>query len=54
MNCQIKLYSDKNEKFTGKNSTHIPVMTGEVLKYLNPNPDGIYIDGTIGGGGHLK
>ena len=37
-----------------KTHTHIPVMTGEVLKYLNLNPDGIYIDGTIGGGGHAK
>ena len=37
-----------------KNHTHIPVMTGEALKYLNLNPDGIYIDGTIGGGGHAK
>ena len=37
-----------------KTHTHIPVMTGEVLKYLNLNPDGIYIDGTIGGGGHSK
>ena len=37
-----------------KTHTHIPVMTGEALKYLNLNPDGIYIDGTIGGGGHAK
>ena len=37
-----------------KNHNHIPVMTGEALKYLNLNPDGIYIDGTIGGGGHSK
>ena len=37
-----------------KTQTHIPVMTGEALKYLNLNPDGIYIDGTIGGGGHAK
>ena len=37
-----------------KTQTHIPVMAGEALKYLNLNPDGIYIDGTIGGGGHAK
>ena len=37
-----------------KTHTHIPVMTGEALKYLNLKPDGIYIDGTIGGGGHTK
>ena len=31
---------------------HIPVMTTEVLKLLNLKKDGIYIDGTIGAGGH--
>ena len=31
---------------------HIPVMLLEVLEYLNPQKDGIYIDGTIGAGGH--
>jgi len=31
---------------------HIPVMLNEVLEGLNINPSGIYIDGTVGGGGH--
>ena len=31
---------------------HTPVMTAEVLKLLNLKKDGIYIDGTIGAGGH--
>ncbi|HAG50175.1 MAG TPA: 16S rRNA (cytosine(1402)-N(4))-methyltransferase, partial [Deltaproteobacteria bacterium] len=31
---------------------HIPVMTDEVIKFLNCKPDGIYVDGTLGGGGH--
>ncbi len=31
---------------------HIPVMLYEVLEGLNINPSGIYIDGTVGGGGH--
>ena len=31
---------------------HIPVMVTEVLKYLNLQPNGIYLDGTIGAGGH--
>ena len=32
--------------------THIPVMIAEVLSYLVVKPDGIYLDGTIGPGGH--
>lgn len=31
---------------------HIPVMLNEVIEGLNVNPSGIYIDGTVGGGGH--
>lgn len=31
---------------------HEPVLLGEVLDFLNIKPDGIYVDGTLGGGGH--
>ena len=31
---------------------HIPVMSNEILSYLNIQPNGVYIDGTIGPGGH--
>lgn len=31
---------------------HIPVLLDEVLEGLNIRPDGIYADGTLGGGGH--
>lgn len=31
---------------------HIPVLKNEVLTGLNIRPDGIYLDGTLGGGGH--
>jgi 16S rRNA (cytosine1402-N4)-methyltransferase len=31
---------------------HRPVLVNEVLKYLFTNPDGIYVDGTVGSGGH--
>jgi len=31
---------------------HAPVLIGEVLKHLPIVPDGIYVDGTLGGGGY--
>jgi len=33
-------------------SQHISVMLEEVLKFLQPEAGGCYIDGTVGGGGH--
>jgi 16S rRNA (cytosine1402-N4)-methyltransferase len=33
---------------------HVPVMLEEVLKFLQPEPGGHYIDGTTGGGGHTE
>lgn len=31
---------------------HLPVMLNECINGLNIKPDGIYVDGTLGGGGH--
>jgi 16S rRNA (cytosine1402-N4)-methyltransferase len=33
---------------------HIPVLLEETIKHLNINPSGIYIDMTLGGGGHSE
>ncbi|HDN04437.1 MAG TPA: 16S rRNA (cytosine(1402)-N(4))-methyltransferase RsmH [Chloroflexi bacterium] len=33
---------------------HIPVLFHEVLDVLNPVPGGLYVDGTIGAGGHSR
>jgi 16S rRNA (cytosine1402-N4)-methyltransferase len=32
--------------------THIPVLYDEVLELLRPQPNGLYLDGTVGAGGH--
>jgi len=31
---------------------HTPVMVKEILDYLQPQPDGVYVDCTVGTGGH--
>src|ERR1041385_2432754 len=36
------------------NEYHVPVLAEEVLRYLQPARDGIYVDGTLGGGGHTE
>ena len=34
--------------------THIPVMSGEVIKALKVKTSGIYVDGTVGSGSHAE
>jgi len=31
---------------------HLPVLAEDVIEQLDPHPNGIYVDGTLGGGGH--
>ena len=31
---------------------HIPVLFDEVMEWMQPRADGVYADGTLGGGGH--
>ncbi len=38
----------------GVDSFHEPVMVGEVLRGLKPARGGLYLDGTLGGGGHAE
>lgn len=33
---------------------HVSVLLGECIKYMNIRPDGIYVDGTLGMGGHSE
>jgi len=35
-------------------SYHVPVMVEEVLRYLQPSRGGMFLDGTLGGGGHAE
>jgi 16S rRNA (cytosine1402-N4)-methyltransferase len=33
---------------------HVPVLLTEILSGLSPQPGGIFVDGTLGGGGHTE
>lgn len=33
---------------------HLPVLLNEAVDWLVHNPDGVYVDGTLGGGGHTE
>ena len=33
---------------------HVPVMLDQVIRWLDPHPDAIIVDGTLGGGGHTR
>ena len=33
---------------------HAPIMAGEVLSLLEPSRGGVFVDGTLGGGGHAQ
>lgn len=33
---------------------HLPVLPVEVIHWLHPRPGGVFVDGTLGGGGHAR
>ncbi|MDR7416315.1 MAG: 16S rRNA (cytosine(1402)-N(4))-methyltransferase, partial [Armatimonadota bacterium] len=35
-------------------SLHVPVLLQEVLTWLDPRPGGLYVDATVGTGGHAE
>jgi 16S rRNA (cytosine1402-N4)-methyltransferase len=38
----------------GGRPIHVPVLPAEVLQWLNPRPGQVFVDGTLGGGGHTR
>lgn len=38
----------------GERSYHAPVLAEEAVSFLVTNPEGIYVDATVGGGGHAE
>lgn len=47
----VRQYSFKYDVCSDK-SPHVPVMAQEVLTYMAPSPDKVYVDMTFGAGGH--
>lgn len=39
---------------TGSEAIHVPVLAEEVLHWLAPHPGGVYVDATLGLGGHTE
>lgn len=37
-----------------QSSVHVPVMCAEVMEFMAPRPDGVYVDMTVGAGGHAS
>ncbi|MEI6916381.1 MAG: 16S rRNA (cytosine(1402)-N(4))-methyltransferase, partial [Armatimonadota bacterium] len=36
----------------GSSDYHAPAMAREVIEFLNPRDEGLWLDNTVGGGGH--
>ncbi len=45
---------EKQERAQEMPFAHVPVLLDEVLTWMNVRPEGVYCDGTLGGGGHSE
>ena len=52
MSLQTKSSFNVKKSDTKSKEFHVPVMIKEVIEYLNIQENGIYVDGTLGSGGH--
>ena len=52
MSLQTKSSFDVKKRDIKSKDFHVPVMLKEAIEYLNIKENGIYVDGTIGSGGH--
>ena len=44
----------KQKKMSDQLPEHVPVMTEEIVHWLDPQPGQTFVDGTLGGGGHTR
>lgn len=54
MPSPISVSSDEDLAPSATGASHITVLLPEAIEALQPRPDGVYIDGTFGGGGHSR
>jgi len=52
--CIPRAAADLYDGLMGGRPIHVPVFPEEVLRWLNPQPGQIFVDGTLGGGGHTR
>lgn len=50
----VRMSNDAIEPGSFGSAYHAPVMVREVLHYLEPARGGVFVDGTLGGGGHTE
>jgi len=50
----MRSFSFRSTKRGCWDDMHVPVLLREALEFLDVRPDGIYIDATLGGGGHAE
>jgi 16S rRNA (cytosine1402-N4)-methyltransferase len=53
-NRDTRLGDRSNSEFRIPNLEHVPVLLREAVDLLDPHPGGLYLDGTLGAGGHAS